>query len=473
MVSQGVDLSAYTSSENAADLNDLQLALGYDTWNIYGVSYGSRLALTVMRDFPDGIRSVILDSSYPLQVNLYTAVPPNAERAFTVLFNGCAADSACETAYPELEKLLFRTVDQLNDNPVTISITNPLTGESFDDLLNGYGLIGFVFQSLYSTEVIPLLPKIILDTAHGDFSTLSIIEGSFLLDIDYFSPAMYFSVQCGEEVSFSSLEEIVAAAEAYPRLRPFFDAAPNLGRTIFTICQSWDTRNPDPIENMPVISDIPTLVLGGEYDPITPPAWGELVAQDLSNSFYFEFPGTGHGAGSSGECPLSLALAFLDDPKNAPDESCISTMMGPAFVVPQREIVMVPFTDQDMGISGVVPEGWVELAPGAYGRSALGIVALIQQAVPQMPTKLLLELLAGRLGLTEPFDKARSLEANGLTWALHEAGAKGLFFDIAVPEDGLESRYFIMLQSTKSERDFHYNNVYLPAVQAFIPPPTG
>ena len=153
---------------------------------------------------------------------------------------------------------------------------NALTGESFDELLSGTRLIGFLFQSLYSTEIIPLLPKTISDASKGDLDALAFIEGIFLANLEFISTGMQFSVQCGEEVRFTTQKEIAAAAEAYPELRDSFVSP------IFTICQSWGAREADPIENERVSSDIPTLVLSGEYDPVTPPAWGQIVAEDLN-----------------------------------------------------------------------------------------------------------------------------------------------------------------------------------------------
>ena len=187
LVGEGVDLAGYTSAENAADLNDLRQALGYDEWNLYGISYGTRLALTTMRDFPDGIRSVVLDSSYPPQVNLYTALAANARRGFNVLFEGCAADPRCSAAYPELEATFFELVERLADAPVTNSITNPLTGESFDSLINGTKLLNLLFQSLYATEIIPLLPKTISDASNGEFGTLAFLDGLFLANLGFVS----------------------------------------------------------------------------------------------------------------------------------------------------------------------------------------------------------------------------------------------------------------------------------------------
>ena len=167
LVREGVNLAAYTSAENAADLEDLRQVLGFDEWNLYGISYGTKLALTTIRDFPEGVRSVILDSSYPLQVDGPASLLPNADRTFDLFFGDCAADQKCNAAYPELEKTFFQLADDLNGIPVTLSITHPLTGQGFKELLKGDGLKSFLFKSLHSTDVIPLLPEIIFDARMG------------------------------------------------------------------------------------------------------------------------------------------------------------------------------------------------------------------------------------------------------------------------------------------------------------------
>lgn len=107
LVQEGVDLDAYTSTDNAADVDDLRRALGYSEWNIYGISYGSLLALTVMRDFPEGLRSVILDAVHPPQVDLYASWVVNMERALNLLFERCAADVECSQVYPDLEQVFL------------------------------------------------------------------------------------------------------------------------------------------------------------------------------------------------------------------------------------------------------------------------------------------------------------------------------------------------------------------------------
>ena len=102
------DLGQYHTAWNAADVNDLRIALGYDRINLWGASYGTRLALDVMRDYPQAVRSVVLDSVYPPDVDLQVDAPANAQRAFDHLFASCAAEASCAAAFPDLGEPWWR-----------------------------------------------------------------------------------------------------------------------------------------------------------------------------------------------------------------------------------------------------------------------------------------------------------------------------------------------------------------------------
>ena len=326
LTADGVNLKAYTSAESAADLNDIRLALGYDEWNLYGTSYGTRLALTVMRDHPDGVRSVVLDSVYPPEVNLFESILPNADRAFSVLFGLCEASPTCEERYPDLETTLYALVENLDREPRLISIVHPITGERHDALMTGHRILEAMFQSMYSTGLIPLLPEAVYDAADGRLGTLASAHGLILLINELNSVGMHLSVQCGEEVPFTSEVEIALVIGAHPRLSELLERDSTL-----EACKVWDHRVAAPVEDRPVISEIRTLVLSGELDPITPPAWGRTAAESLADSYFFEFPGVAHGVGTSGPCPLGIALAFLRDPSSEPSHECIDEMSGPQF----------------------------------------------------------------------------------------------------------------------------------------------
>ena len=100
----------------------------------------------------------------------------------------------------------------------------------------------------------------------------------------------------------------------------------------YDACQLWHVRQAPAAQKQPVVSAIPTLVLSDEYDPITPPANGKLAAQTLQNSYYFLFPGLGHGAEYNSPCVDSIISAFDDNPTQEPSEACIANMGEPNFV---------------------------------------------------------------------------------------------------------------------------------------------
>jgi pimeloyl-ACP methyl ester carboxylesterase len=326
LAAQGIDLSAYNSAASAADVNDLRLALGYQQLNLYGDSYGTRLALTVMRDYPEAVRSAVLDSTYPLEGNLYTTLAPNAERAFEVLFNNCAADPTCNAVYPNLRSVFYNLVNQLNTSPVTVSLS--VGGTSYPVLLTGDLLIDVLFVGLYNPAVTASMPKMIYQIRNAEYS---ILRNRLSLYFDTSSAlGMGTSVQCAEEVPFNSEEDVYAAAQGVQsEIAAFF---PQSVQYLFTLCQDWTDIPPNPRENQPVASDIPTLILAGEFDPITPPAWGQMTAGHLANSYFYEFPGNGHWVTRSSRCALSIMLAFLDNPLNSPDASCLGSQARLQFV---------------------------------------------------------------------------------------------------------------------------------------------
>jgi pimeloyl-ACP methyl ester carboxylesterase len=324
---QGIDLSSYNSAASAADLNDLRQAFGYNQLNLYGVSYGTRLALTVLRDFPGSVRSAVLDSAYPLEVNLYTALASNAERAFNVFFDDCAADPTCNASYPNLRAVFYNLVDQLNASPATVYLS--LGGSDVPVLLTGDLLIDVLFVGLYNPFVTASMPKMIYQIQRGEYSILLRERLSLYFDTSS-ALGMGTSVQCAEELPFNSGDEAYIAAQGVqPSIAAFF---PQNVQYQFDLCQDWTGVAPDPRENQPVTSDIPALVLAGAFDPITPPAWGQMTAGHLTHAYYYEFRGNGHWVTRSSRCALSMALAFWEDPLTPPDASCLQAEGSTRFV---------------------------------------------------------------------------------------------------------------------------------------------
>lgn len=474
LAGEGIDLSNYTSVQNAADVEAVRQALGYEQWNLYGISYGTRLALTVMRDFPASVRSAILDSTVPLEANLFIENPAHTAQAFEVLFQGCAQDAECSAAYPDMEAEFDALVARLDDEPVKMTVTNPLSGESYDLLLNGDALISFLFQSLYSAEIIPMLPRIVFDVRDGDTTLFAQMMGALLTSAEIVSFGMQFAVECGEELNFATAEDLAAAAESYPDLAGYLERS-LLDEGAKALCDIVHVPAAAASENEPVISDIPTLILAGEYDPVTPPAWGEQVAANLSHSHFFEFPGLGHGASVSAECAQNILLEFLDDPATAPDAVCIADMTGPDFMVPLSQITLVPYTSEVMGFTGLVPEGWEEVSPGVFAPSLASPYALIQMALPGMTSDTMLPLLLQQLGGaetgTEPSVSTETREANGLVWELYRIEestlTQGIMIDLAVA-DGEAGVYAVIILALPGDHDVLYEQVFLPVIDALL-----
>ena len=328
LVQEDIDLSAYTNAADAADVNDLRLALGYKEWNIVGDSYGTRLALRIMRDYPEGVRSVVFDSVYPPQASMNTETAANAERALKLLFERCASDDACNTAYPNLESVFNDAVVQLDTKPISFELTSQETGKTVTQLINGDRLIKLIVHLLHFTDMLPYLPKWIYEFYDGNAesdSSLTSYMYFFVFSFEIPSEGKALSVQCGQEISSTSAETIEAAntAVSIPRLAEAVDQ----GAT-FTMCHAWDVKRDADIENQAVVSDIPTLLLTGDNAPGSPPAWAVSTSENLSRSYYFEIPwasqGMIYGGTPAAECARSMARAFIMDPTQAPDATCMN-----------------------------------------------------------------------------------------------------------------------------------------------------
>jgi pimeloyl-ACP methyl ester carboxylesterase len=144
---------------------------------------------------------------------------------------------------------------------------------------------------------------------------------------------MTISVECHDH-AYASTPEALDALIAEFRVAEALGTTSVNGAEIVSFCDEWGAAPFDPRDGAPLVSNIPTLILAGEYDPTTPPLFGRRVGETLENSFYFEFPGEGHAPSAGDSCALGIALAFIDDPALEPDSACIAEMDGPHFVVP-------------------------------------------------------------------------------------------------------------------------------------------
>jgi pimeloyl-ACP methyl ester carboxylesterase len=461
---QGINLDAYNSVQNAADLEAMRKALGYEKVNLYGISYGTRLALTALRDQPSGIRSVIIDSVYTPQEDLFAAVPANGARAIEALFAACAAEAGCNESFPNLSQTFFDLKAKLDQAPVKFDVSLK-SGEKKDMLLNGDGLVALVFQAMYDSTALPLLPRLISDINRGNYDLAAVLEGALLDELDTTSTGMQYAVQCNEEVPFARQSAIDDALKQYPAY------AALVSLDVIDTCKAFGVKPADPVENQPISSDVPTLAISGEFDPITPPSWAEAAVKTLSKSFYFNVPRAGHGSSISVECPRNIMLAFLDDPSQPPNSDCLAERAQVKFAVPPQaaDYDMVPFEDAQLNIQGLVPDGWKKLGPGTYTPTGAvtDLAGLVQQAAP-LPANTLLNLLENQLKAADPtieFKQAGTRSAKGIDWKLYSAASSASNIDLALGEKD-NMTYLVMLQGLAIDHQVLYEAVFLPAVDA-------
>lgn len=330
-VASGVNLAAYNSAENAADVVDIAHALGFEQVNLLGISYGTRLGLHVLRDAPQLVRAAVFDGVYPPHLNSYHEIVRNTYESFERLFAACAGSSACAAAHPNLSQDFYDLLLRLDESPVLRLIYDPSRGRSSMMMVTGEVLVSALFNMLYDTERIPELPGLIQGAIGGDYDPFlrELLDFTAYIDMAL-AENMYFAVECADG-AFAGVGQDWPAQPMIPAQAMLAISPELLEQADFMRYACPTLGRPAAHPGMPerVTSVVPVLLLSGEFDPVTPTRWAEDAAQGLSNHYLFELPGVGHSAYLSGNCGQSLAIAFLNDPLRAPNAGCIDQMPRP------------------------------------------------------------------------------------------------------------------------------------------------
>lgn len=318
LVASGADLDGYTSQAAADDIEDLRLALGVRSWNLYGLSYSTRLMLTVARRHPAGVRSLVLNSVLPPEVHFDEVATTNLWRALDLVFSGCAIDRECGAAFPDLRRTFLQLIAAADRAPFSV----PLENGSRE--VRGADIVSAVYDQLHDSDAIPLLPRFIADLAAGRRSELArILEpGS---GVSTLSRGLRYSVWCAEEMPFEDAQRVALQTSPGFALGGIDERAASV-----ELCRAWNVAAAPPIENEPVRTEIPALIFAGEFDPDTPPAWGRQLLESMPRAYYVELRGQSHGAGFH-PCGREITAAFLSDPASVPAVGCTLQMRGADF----------------------------------------------------------------------------------------------------------------------------------------------
>jgi pimeloyl-ACP methyl ester carboxylesterase len=313
------DLRFYTTAVAMDDLDQVRAALGYQQINLYGVSYGTRAALAYLRQYPARVRTVILDGVVPPEEALGLDVARDAQRALDLIFDRCAAEPHCATAFPNLRADFAALAARLDAAPVPVTVADPLTGQpiSFDYTYDSFA--GTVRLLSYAPETVALLPLLIHTAqARDDLSLLaaqSLLVGGQLAES--LSQGMGHSVLCSEDA------RLIDPAQA-ERLNAGTYLRNAQTDQLLAACRAWPRGELPPGFHDPVTAAVPVLLLSGEADPVTPPENGEQVAAALPNSLHLVAPGQGHNVILRG-CLPRLAAEFVESASVAAlDPACVS-----------------------------------------------------------------------------------------------------------------------------------------------------
>jgi pimeloyl-ACP methyl ester carboxylesterase len=297
----------YTTSIAMEDLDQVRETLGYKQINLYGVSYGSRAALTYLRQHPESVRTAVLDGIVPQDEALGLRVASDAQQALDLIFSHCHSDAACRAAFPEIGQAFEHLLQALETSPVEASVAHPSSGDLQDLKFTQEMLATAVRLLSYSPETAALLP-LLVHTAYvqNDYSRLA---AQYLIISDQLtesiSTAMSYSVLCAEDLPFIDPDEARQK-----------NTGTYLGdvqtEALFKICQVWPRGEIPPDFKEPVRSEKPVLILSGEFDPVTPPYKGDQVAETLPNSLHLVIPGQGHNVVFRG-CLPNLVTAFIEN----------------------------------------------------------------------------------------------------------------------------------------------------------------
>ncbi|MEM9821009.1 MAG: alpha/beta fold hydrolase [Bacteroidota bacterium] len=328
LIQQNIDLNGYNTNEIAADINDLVQVLDIQEYNLLTISYSTKIAQVLLRDYPDRIRSAVLDSPLPLEVNYDEESVQNLLATVDQLLADCEANEKCSTAFPNIKNRFHDYLKSKSVDPLVVSMDHPETGKTTTFYLKGEDLIG-VF-TLASTNEVASIPLEIAKLLDGDLTSVK-KQLKYLFQKPGMGngKGMRLSVWCAEEHPFNSQEIIAKERSKYPEVTGL---APNVFDA--EVCEIWGVKRAAAIENQAVKSDIPVLLISGEYDNETPVKWAEAMRKNLSNSHHLVFKAWKHIPTTNwgDPCAMQAANDFFNAPHKKPEPNCLKQMKRPEFI---------------------------------------------------------------------------------------------------------------------------------------------
>ena len=308
---EDISLENYNTIQSAQDVGMLMQHLGYESYNLYGVSYGARLARVVQEMYPDYLNSVILNSPAPIEGDFLLDRLQSYSLALNRVFDYCKSDLDCKVNYPNLKESYFEMVNKLEEEPVRIEID----GKSF--YINPQDGVYFVRRALYSTNSRSLVPSLIKELKDGGGPIIrGLVENEFWASYNF---AMWLAVERFEMYSPDNTKTVVEEVYASLPLLPV-----KLGHftTIYSKLALLHNGTISPDDKKLSKSLVPTLIMVNQFDPVTPPENGHILMEMLSKGKLLILDEGGH-AGGNRDCRNKVMADFMDAPNAELDVSCL------------------------------------------------------------------------------------------------------------------------------------------------------
>ena len=318
------DVTQYTTANAVDDLDEVRARLGYSTIDLYGVSYGTRVAMMYVSRYRARVGAVVLDSVFPPENHVPSFLARDAQRSLDLLVQGCEANVPCRTRFPNLGARVQALLVRLAAAPQQITLRDPRTGVAHEATVTRTRVTRTLLTALYVPEWTALVPLLIDQAERGRF------DGVFALDrlaerlSDTIAKGLQYSVLCAEDIAAGSNDAAPPAVSSF--------IGTDAERAARHLCSVWPSEPTSASDWHSEPSDGAALFISGELDPITPPSWAELLAKRWTRARQIVVPGASHNASAS-ECLVGIMAAFLTDPSADLDTSCVARHGREPFVL--------------------------------------------------------------------------------------------------------------------------------------------
>jgi len=291
----------FTTSVAVDDLEALRVALSYSQFNVYGISYGTRVAQHFVRQHPDSVRSVILDGVVPPQIALGAGIAIEAQKALHNIFDRCTESAACNERFPDIAGEFASLETRLTDASVSVDLPNPVTGAP-DSVQFGEAELAAAIRLLsYDPRTVALMPMLIHEAVAENYGPLAAQFLMIMEDLsDSIAIGMHNAVVCTEDTPFYE-----GVGDDRGELESTY-IGPMMIEALEAICSVWPAGVIDPEFKTALKTDKPVLLLSGDADPITPPYFADLAAVDLENKKHLTGLHQGHGQAGTGCMPAVM-----------------------------------------------------------------------------------------------------------------------------------------------------------------------